>query len=114
VSFYDCPNCAEQFSTKEVGVPIYFRFPCPKCKARLKLNGKERFNKVLPNALYLSVILAFIVTILPGSSLPIRIISYVNIFAWGGICFYFSFELEQLRRLAGYNPVEVVSEGGNT
>jgi len=114
MSLYDCPNCAKQFSTKEVGVFIYFRFSCPRCNARLKLSSKEKVNKFLPNFLYLSIILAFIVTLVPGSSYFFKIISYASVFGWGAVCFYYSFEIEQLRRLPGYSPLEVISEQKNT
>ena len=53
---------------------------------------------------------AFIITLVPGSSYLLMIASYLNIFTFGALCFYCSFDIGQLRSLAGYNPLEIVSE----
>ena len=79
----------------------------------LRFNNDEIINKVLPNLLYLSILFAFVITIMPRSSYLMIIASYLNLSIWGGLCFYYSFDLSQLRNIEGYNALEIVSEPKN-
>lgn len=104
-----CPNCSEPLSAKDMPISILFCFTCPKCSAQLKFNTIERIGRVLPKCLYLSIIWAFMITIVPGASYWLMISSYLNIFTFGGLCFYNTFQLEELHRMPDYNALDIVS-----